>query len=184
MTDTTRGVVHLGEDESRAGLRRRRAGYAVVSVVLAAIVGAAVLDAVASIGIYGPHTETVATTGVDGVELEVRYGTVTRPALATPFDITITRPGGFGGQQVTVAVRSEYLAMWDENGLDPGPAEETADATTTYWTFEPPEGDTLRIRFDARIEPAAQNGERGSVAVLDDDGSVVAAVEFETRVLP
>jgi hypothetical protein len=74
--------------------------------------------------------------------------------------------------------------MWDENGLDPGPAEETADATTTYWTFDPPAGDTLRISFDARIEPAAQTGERGSVAVLDDDGSPLARVEFETTVLP
>jgi hypothetical protein len=184
VTDTTQGVVHLGADQGRFALRRRRITYTVVSAVLTAIVAAAVVDAATTIGIYGPNTERVTAAGPDGLELRVRYGSVSRPALATPFDITVTRPGGFDGQQVTLAVHSEYLAMWDENGLDPAPAEETADATTTYWTFEPPDGDTLRVSFDGRIEPAAQTGERGSVAVVDDDGTLLARVEFETVVLP
>ena len=109
----------------------------------------------------------------------MRYGTVSRPALATPFEIEMTRPGGFDGP-VTVAVTSSYLAMWDENGLDPSPAEETATAEETLWTFEPPAGEVLAIMFDARIEPGAQSGRSGRVAVLDEDGTEIVGGRTST----
>ena len=108
---------------------------------------------------------------------------MSRPALATPFGIEVTSPDGFD-EPITVAVRSEYLAMWDENGLDPSPAEESSDGQSTLWTYDPPDGDTLAISFDARIEPAAQNGESGRVAVLDGNGVELVSVDFRTRVLP
>jgi len=183
-TDTTEGLVHLGEVQGSSILRRRRVMYAVTTVVLSAIVAAAVVDSVAPFGVYGVQSRTISAAGEDGLVLEVRYATVSRPALATPFDIEVRRPGGFGATQVTVAVLSTYLAMWDENGLDPAPAEETADGTYVFWTFDPPPGDTLRITFDARIEPAAQNGERGRVVVVDDTGAELVALDFRTRVLP
>jgi hypothetical protein len=182
-TDTTEGLLHLGDEPAKTALRRRRLGYGLTTFLLCAIVGAAVLDAATPLGIYGVQTRTTSATSPDGLQLEVRYGSVSRPALATPFDIRITSPGGFDGP-VTVAVRSEYLALWDENGLDPSPSEETADGETTLWTFDPPDGDVLGISFDARIEPAAQNGESGRVAVVDDDGVPLVFVDFTTRVLP
>ena len=181
--DTFEGILHLGDEPDAAVLRRRKVGYAFTAAVLTAIVAAAVVDAATPVGIYGVQTRTVSATSADGLQLDVRYGTVSRPALATPFDIEVTSPGGFDGP-VTVAVRSEYLAMWDENGLDPSPAEESADGELTLWTFDPPDGDVLGISFDARIEPAAQNGEAGRVAVLDDDGATLVSVDFRTRVLP
>ena len=174
--------MHLDDAHGARALRRRRFGYRFTTVVLATIVGLAVVDGAAPFGIYGVQTDTVSAAG-GGLSLEVRYGTVSRPALATPFDIEVTSPGGFTGP-VTISVRSTYLAMWDENGLDPSPSEETADGESTLWTFEPPDGDVLAISFDARIEPAAQNGEAGRVAVLDDRGVELVAVEFRTRVLP
>ena len=174
--------MHLDDARSAGALRRRRFGYRLTTAVLTALVGLAVVDGAAPFGIYGVQTNTVSSTG-NGIDLEVRYGTVSRPALATPFEIEVTSPGGFDGP-VTVAVRSTYLAMWDENGLDPSPSEETADGESTFWTFDPPDGDVLAISFDARIEPAAQNGEAGRVAVVDDAGAELVAVEFTTRVLP
>ena len=51
------------------------------------------------------------------------------------------------------------------------------------WEFDPPPGDTLAIAYDARIEPAAQSGRDGTVAVLEDDRPVVH-VEFHTAVRP
>lgn len=183
-TGTTDGIAHLGDTPRHTALRRRRVSYALTTIALSALMGLAVVDAVAPFGVYGVDTETISASGADGFDLEVRYGTVTRPALATPFDIVVRREGGFDGRQVTVAVLSSYLAMWDENGLDPGPAEETADATYSFWTFDTPDGDTLRIVLDARIEPAAQTGERGRVAVVDDAGTELVAVDFETWVLP
>lgn len=183
VRDTTEGLLHLGDEPDAGTLRRRKFGYGLTAALLTALVGAAVVDAATPIGIYGVQSRRVSATAADGQHLEVRYATVSRPAIATPFDIEVTSPGGFDGP-VTVAVRSEYLAMWDENGLDPSPSEETADAESTLWTFEPPDGDVLRIAFDARIEPAAQNGEDGRVALLDESGAEVVAVDFRTRVLP
>jgi hypothetical protein len=181
--DTTEGILHLGDTPVPGALGRRKVGYTLTVVVLTALVGAAVVDAAAPFGIYGVQTRSTSATAADGTQLEVRYGTVSRPALATPFDIEVRSPDGFDGP-ITVAVLSEYLALWDENGLDPAPSEETADGESTLWTFDPPAGNVLAISFDARIEPAAQNGERGRVAVVDDTGAELVAVDFRTRVLP
>lgn len=182
-TSTLGGCVNLEEEESRAARRRRAAVYFATTVVLCALIGGAVLDGVGVTELYGVRTGHARGAG-GGYELDVRYGRVSRPALATPLDITVTRRGGFDGP-VTVAVDSKYLALWDENGLDPSPVEESADAEHTIWTFDPPPtGDVLAISYDARIEPAAQNGRSGRVAVLDEAGSELVAVTFHTRVMP
>lgn len=178
---TLDGIFHFDEGSRVRGPRRTL--YAVTSTVLAAIVLLAVVDAVAPFGVYGVDTDHVRASG-GGFELDVRYGSVSRPALATPFDIEVTRPGGFDGP-VTLSVTSDYLAMWDENGLDPEPMSSASDADRTYWTFEPPpEGDTMVVSFDARIEPAAQSGKSGRVAVLDVSGDTAVEVSFTTRVWP
>ena len=51
------------------------------------------------------------------------------------------------------------------------------------WEFDPPEGDTLTVYFDARIEPQLQRGRTGEVAVVED-GEPVVAVQFETELRP
>jgi hypothetical protein len=175
--------IDLDDERHHGRVRARRLAYRTCTVLLVALVGGAVLETT-GVAVYGVHTSTVEASSPDGWHLEVRYGDRSRPALATPFDIEVRHDGGFDGP-VTVAVTSEYLAMWDENGLDPAPSEETSDAERTLWTFEPPDGDTLGVSFDARIEPAVQSGERGRVAVIDDaTGEELVAVEFQTTVLP
>ena len=63
--------------------------------------------------------------------------------------------------------------MWDENGLVPAPSAETTRGEWVEWEFDPPDGDELTVFYDARIEPAAQSGRSGEVAVLEDGVPVV-----------
>lgn len=169
--------------ESTARLRRLRLfGYRFTAVVLTTALGLAVLEAADVADVYGVDTGHARAEG-GGYELDVRYGTVSRPALATPFEIEVRRAGGFGDEPVVVAVTHDYLAMWDENGLDPQPSAETAGDRWLIWEFDPPPGDVLFVSYDARIEPSVQSGRSGEVAVLVDDQPVVS-VRFHTRVMP
>jgi hypothetical protein len=181
--DTLESSVHLDRPEAANVVRRRSILYRATTIVLTLLVGLAVVDAFDVADVYGVKTDHVTASG-GGYTLDVRYGTVSRPALATPFEITVTKPGGFDGP-VALAVDRGYLAIWDENGLDPDPSESSTDAEFVYWVFEPPAlGETLVVSYDARIEPAVQSGKSGSVAIVDDDGSRLVSVRFRTRVLP
>lgn len=162
-------------------MRRRRVLYATTTGLLSLVVGIAVIDGLGAIDAVGVDSTVVEADGA-GYHLAVQHGTVTRPALATPLEITVTRPGGFDGP-VMIAVDREYLEMWDLNGLLPEPSASTGDADRVLWEFDPPEGDVLAVSIDARIEPAVQDGRSGWVAVLVDARPVVR-VGFETRVLP
>jgi hypothetical protein len=162
-------------------LRRRRLGYLAITVLLVAIVGSAAVDALGRVAIFGVDTAEVRATG-GGYVLEVRYAEVSRPALATPLEIRVHRAGGFDGP-ITLALDHEYVKLWDENGIYPSPSAETSDGRDVIWEFDPPEGDTLRVVYDARIEPAAQSGRDGHVELLEDDLPVVA-VDFHTRIWP
>jgi hypothetical protein len=163
-------------------LAARRIGYGVTTGLLALLMLVVALDATGGPDILGIDTATEHAEGGD-VELEVTYPTVSRPAIASPFDIEVTQPGGFDGS-VRIAVQQSYLRMWDENGLVPAPSSETTMGPWVVWEFEPPIGDTLSVSYDARIEPAAQSGRDGAVAVLDEADAVIAEVSFTTRVLP
>jgi hypothetical protein len=173
----------LDEEFQRGARRTRRRGLLAGTAVLSVIMAIVVADGLGLVATVGVDSATVIATAA-GTTLEVRHPEVTRPALASPFEIRVRRDGGFGGQQVEVAVSTDYLTLWDLNGIIPSPSEETAGADEVVWTFEPPDGDELRIVYEARIEPGVQQREDGRVAVLDDDGSELVAVEFETRVRP
>lgn len=182
--DVLHGVVHLDDSEARRRTHRlRHVGYALTTIVLSAVMATAVLDGLGVVSAVGVDDAEVAASA-GGTTLVVRYPAVSRPALASPFVITVTEEGGFDGRPVELTVSTGFLAMWDENGIVPGPAEETADADDVRWTFDPPDGEVLRITYDGRIEPGVQSGRAGRVAVLDDAGDVVVAVRFETRIRP
>lgn len=183
LGSTLEGVVHLDDEEQRKARRRRRLGYTATSLALSALMAVAVLDGFDVVDAFGVD-DTRVHAEADGTVLDVRYPTVARPALAAPFEITVRRAGGFDGQAVDLAVDRRYLTLWDLNGVQPAPAEETGDADHVVWTFEPPDGDVLTITYEARIEPAVQSGRSGRVAVLDDDGSELVAVDFRTDVRP
>jgi hypothetical protein len=163
-------------------LAKRRIGYALTTAFLAGLMLLAAIDAFGSAAVFGVDSTTVRSSG-QGVELAVTYGVVSRPALATPFDIEVRQDGGFDGP-VRIAVDQEYLRMWDENGLVPAPSAETVMGPWVVWEFDPPIGDTLLVSYDARIEPAAQEGRSGAVAILDEDDTVITQVDFTTRIWP
>jgi len=169
------------EPEDDRTLAKRKSLYAATTIALTVIMALGVVDAIGWFDAYGVDSGTVQAEG-GGYALEVSYPTVSRPALASPFEIVVTRPGGFDGP-ITLAVTAEYLKMWDENGLVPAPAAETTAGEWVHWEFDPPEGDELTVFYDARIEPAVQSGRTGRVAVIED-GAQVVEVEFRTEVRP
>jgi hypothetical protein len=138
------------------------------------------------LGLYGVRTKEASATG-GGYELTVTYTSVTRPGLATPWSAEIRRPGGFGdGEElISLAVSASYFDAFDENGLDPDPAESVNDGERTIWRFDPPPGDTMTVSFDARLQPDVQlTRVEGTASVLDASGAAVATVDFRTLVLP
>jgi hypothetical protein len=174
----TPGISTLPPPPDIRQVRRGRLGRRVFTVVLVVFLGLGLL------GLYGVRTgETQAAGG--GYELTVTYTKITRPGLATPWAVEIRHPGGFGDEQVQVAVTSSYFDAFDENGLDPDPAESVSDGERSIWTFDPPPGDVMSVSFDARIEPGVQLARvKGEVSVLDASGADVVTAAFRTLVLP
>ena len=164
-------------------LYKRRLGYVATTGFLAAVMLVAAVDAMGSTAILGVDSRTIEANGPDGLVLAVTYGEASRPALATPFDIEVAQPGGFDAP-VRIAVDQEYLRMWDENGLVPAPSAETVMGPWVVWEFDPPVGDRLLVSYDARIEPAAQDGRGGAVAVLGEDDETLVRIDFTTRLWP
>jgi hypothetical protein len=162
-------------------IRNRRVLYLVITAALSTLVALAVLEAAGGPATFGIDTTTARAAG-HGYELEVRHATVSRPGLATPFEVVVRRAGGFD-QPVTVGVSQSYFGHWDELGFYPTPSAETADREWLLWTFDPPPGDVLRFRYDGRITPALQRGASGRVAVVED-GDPVVEVSIRTRILP
>lgn len=163
------------EETELLRLRRSRTVRRVFMAVLLAFL------AVSLAGRLGVLSRTT-TAGGGGYELTVTYGQVSRAGLATPWSLEVHHPGGFDGP-VTISTTTAYLDLFDENGFDPEPSTSTATPDTVIWEFEPPEGDTLGVSLDARIEPGAQWGRAGETSVLVDGKPVVTA-RYKTWVLP
>lgn len=136
------------------------------------------------IGLFGVRTGTAQNSG-NGLTVSVEHASVTRAGLATPFSVAIaTEDGAPLPEQITTRIDSDYLGMFDENGLDPEPAASYQDGQWTWWTFDVPVGhDELEVSFDVRLEPAVQWGRNGS-ATVEVDGDEKVSVEFATRVMP
>lgn len=134
-------------------------------------------------GFAGLRTREVTATN-DDLTLTVTYAQITRPGIATPFEIAIDREGSATlPDELSVEVPSEYMDMFDENGLDPEPETATSDGTTETWTFRPGEAPTLVIDFDARLQPNIHSGRSATVSV-SAPGSESVEVRLRTWVLP
>lgn len=159
-----------------AQLRRdrllRRAGLVALSLfVLAGL-----------LGLLGTRTATAEGEG-GGYRVSVEHASVTRPGHAVPFEVRVERPRGLG-DEVRLRLSSRYFDLFDENALDPQPAEHTAGDGVEELVFTAPAGDVFVLSVDTRVEPARQRGEHGWVAVLDDAGAELVRVPFRTRVWP
>jgi len=138
----------------------------------------------ALLGFLGVRTSSATASG-SGLSLTVDHSSITRAGLATPFSLVIESVDGSPlPPLLTTRVDSAYLAMFDENGLDPDPTSSFQSEEWTWWSFEVPEGSSvLEVSFDARLEPAVQWG-RSATAAVEVDGREAVAVEFTTWVVP
>lgn len=148
------------------------------------LVAVAVFVALGLAGVLGTRTaETTASAG--GYDLTVTYPQVSRSGHAVRFEVQVRRDGGFpAGEPVRLRVLGRYYDLFDENGFSPQPDSETADDRYVVDEFAPPDGDTLLVSVDTRVEPARNRGEDGEVSVLDADGRPVVTVRFHTFVMP
>lgn len=182
MADAVHHVpVNVDEPSSRKVIRRRRWMHRTMFGAVVLILAAVVLDGVDAVNLLGPDEASVTAAG-GGYELTVEHPSVTRPALASVFRITVRRHGGFD-EPLQVAVSRRYLELWDANATLPSPSGESAVGRWIVWEFDPPPGDELTITYEARIEPGVQSGRPGEVAVMVDDEPTVT-VRFHTEVRP
>jgi hypothetical protein len=181
-TDTT-DVVHPDSPAGRAVTRHARWASWVTFLLLFGVMASAVIDGVDLVDIWGVDEATVTAESDSGATLSVRHPTVTRPAIASPFEIVVERPDGFDGD-VEIAVDLAYLEVWDLNGVYPSPADERSDGRRIIWTFDAPDGDVLDISLDARIEPGVQAEKRAGAVSLLEAGEPEVTVRFDTKVRP
>ena len=180
----TLGVTHPVRDDGPSRMRTRRLSYMVGTFLVTALFVTALIDDYGNVGIYGVTSGTRTAVSADGkTTVTVRYPTVARAAMASPFDIVVQQAGGFN-DKITVALSWDWLEMWDENAFYPTPSSSWGEANHLVMEFDPPDGDVLRIIYDARIQPAQQWGRDGYVALVDSAGALTGVVRFHTRVMP
>ncbi|MEX0797301.1 MAG: hypothetical protein WD274_11460 [Acidimicrobiia bacterium] len=137
-----------------------------------------------ALGILGVKAST-ATDDDSGYRMKVTYAAVTRGGLATPLAIEVgTEDGSALPEVVTIRVSAGYLALFDDNGMEPTPVNSFNSEGFTSWDFEVPPGEsTLEVVLDARLEPAVQWGEAAS-AELWIEGERTLSTEFRSWVMP
>lgn len=168
----------LPERRDERRVRRARDGRRVGLAVLTAFVLLGLL------GVLGTRTAETSASG-GGYELTVTYPQVTRSGHAVRFEVEVRRAGGFPAEEpVRLRVLGKYYDLFDENGFSPQPDSETADDEWVVDEFAAPDGDTLLVSVDTRVEPARNRGEDGAVEVLDERGEPVVGVRFRTWVVP
>jgi hypothetical protein len=161
----------LSTRPSRTALWARRALVAALLVLVAA----------AAAGLLGVRTGHTTARGPDGLEIRLDYARVTRPGLSSPWTVTVERPGGFDAP-IHVATTASYLRAFDNNAITPEPDSQTSRGDEVVWTFDPPPGDTLRVTFDASLDPAVQ-WRRGATTTVSTGGAR-AEIDYTTWVMP
>lgn len=136
------------------------------------------------LGLLGVRSGTV-TAVAEGYRLEVTTAVTARPGLAAPFSVSVARTDGAAlPGRIDIRIDADYLAIFDENGLDPDPADGFNDGRWIWWTFSvPSRATTFTAAFDARIEPGVQWKRDGAVAV-EIDGRTVVSADVTTWVMP
>lgn len=181
MSSTLERLAHAAEPKSAGVLARRRWLFRIVFALVCLLLGLTVLDGFDVLDVVGPDEEIVTASG-EGYVLEVEHPSVTRPALASVFRITVRRDGGFD-EPLQIGISRHYLEAWDLNGILPSPSSETAVGEWIVWEFDPPPGEELTVTYESRLEPGLQASRDGTVAVFEDDAPVLD-VEFTTAVRP
>ncbi|CAB4762955.1 unannotated protein [freshwater metagenome] len=138
----------------------------------------------ALLGLLGDRTERVTATSADGRwTLSLLHARLSRAGLDVPWEVTVTRRGGFEGP-VVLGVTGTYFDLYETQGFRPEPSASYRDAQTLFLEFEPPpSGDVLVVAYDAYIQPASRQGSAGTVAVRSGE-EVLVGLDFSTGLLP
>lgn len=169
-------------DSTYKGLENRRLDLTGLWARRAFLTALAVTLVLGLLGWLGVRTATESARA-SGWTLSLEYASVARAGLDVPWQVTVQHAGGLG-TTVTLALTGDYLDIYETQGFHPQPSAEWRDGTTLYLQFDaPPDSDTMVVAYDAYIQPAAQDGRAGSLAVVQE-GAPVARVRFATRVLP
>ena len=124
------------------------------------------------------------TASAAGWRLALRYPAVARAGLDVVWQATVDRPGGFG-KKLTLAITGDYFDVYETQGFHPQPSDETRDGRFLYLTFAAPEGERFVVDFDTYVQPAAQRGRSGTVAVVDNTTfATIVSLRFQTRLVP
>lgn len=173
MSTTVDEAAHESHRDARRGrLGRRLTVAALVAFLIAGVAGW-----------WGPRTATL-RTDAGPIELAVTYPRVSRGGLPAEWRVTVTRTDGAPlGPELVVHNPSSYLATFDQNALEPTPAESWTSDGRTYWSFDVPDGvSSFTIELDARVQPDAMWRRRGRTGARVGDASAVAT--YTTWVLP
>ncbi|HYI61689.1 MAG TPA: hypothetical protein VEW93_07780 [Acidimicrobiales bacterium] len=158
------------ERAERRGLWIRRATLTALTVFV-------LLGATGQLGVRSG----TASASDGALTATLTYPHVARPALAVPYHLVIHLDAP-PQDQIEVRISSRFIDSFDENGRSPEPAESSTDGDEVIWTFDPPDGDTLTVSLDTRVEPGVQWRRTGTTSVTVGDDSV--SLDHTMWVLP
>lgn len=156
VTSTVSETADLATERSGRTIRRIALGLFAVLVMLGLT------------GSLGVRSATVGAGPTNGLRIELTYARVARPALAVPFRLVVSQPGGFD-DAVEVRIDREWMESFDENGVSPEPDAATTEGSDLVWTFDPPPGVVFTLSLDTRIEPGVQWKRKGTTTVTSGD---------------
>ncbi len=148
----------------------------------AALVGFAVFVLASALTLFGVRT-VVASSEAGGYRLSVEHPRVARAGLDVVWEVTVHRDSPLE-RELQLAVSGSYLDLFETQAFHPEPVESSRDGDTLYLTFATtPGADTFVVAYDAYVQPAAQRGRDGRVAVVVD-GAPVVSTDFSTFLMP
>jgi hypothetical protein len=172
--ETAAGSTFADVAPPRSGKRAqyiRRAVLTLLAVVVAA-------------GAVGVHTGSAQASSSDGWSLKVWYPHVARAGLDVEFRVQVHHDGGFGDNDITLALSRRYFDIFETQGFHPDADKSTSDGRLIYLTFNPPpSGDDFTVDYDAYIQPAAQLGRHAELSLVDDQIKRLT-VNFHTWLVP
>lgn len=148
----------------------------------AAVLALAALVVASLLGVLGVRTEESSAHG-NGYDLTLRYPAVARAGLDVEWQATVGHEGGLP-KEIVLGVTADYFDLYEAQAFHPEPAESSRDEDTLYLTFTTqPDSELFVVVFDAYLQPAAQQGDTATVAVLEGETRMVS-INYRTRLLP
>lgn len=176
---TGQGEMARASGSTVANVAGASAGKSILRRTILVLLGLVVLAG--GVGLLGVKSGSVADAG-DGYALTVDYAQIARAGLDVPFDVTVTRTGGFD-EDVILAMTADYFKIFEHQGVSPEPDSETSEGPMVYMTFLAPQGEEFHLIYDVYIQGSSQLGASGEVWLIVDDRPVLE-VAFTTVLLP